>query len=391
MDDFVQQVARYEQYLQLDPKNATLWVAFGDVLHRENALDRAESAFQRALGIQPDNSIAKARIAAVAISRHQFERAESILRELIAAGEQDHAVLFNLALSLYYQRRFDDALEVFEQVAGISRSVDARYHLLSCLHNLNRLGEAIDRGEQFLRRSPSAEVEGLLALILMDEGRMEEAVARAQAVARSQPDNADAAAVLSTHALENQEMGEAGEHLQVLTAKEPRNLRGWQGLALIELHGQRHSEALRYLERARECDPNNTGTLTTIGWTHLTAHDYGNAERTFRAGLQVDRNDAELHGGLASALVMLRQFDEARQEVTRARRLDSNCFGAAFAESVLLRLAGNEQRSTQVMADMLNSSPRQGGATLLDGLVKYWSDRSRNTSPSGRASPEQES
>lgn len=387
MDDFAQQVARYESYLELDPNNATLWVAFGDVLHREGEFERAESTFQRALNIQPGNSIAKARIAAVAISRQHFERAESMLRELIAAGEQDHAVLFNLGLALYYQRRFDAALAVFEQVVGVSRSVDARYHLLSCLHNLNRLGEAIDRGEQFLRRSSSADVEGLLALILMDEGRMEAAVAHAQVVARTHPDNADAAAVLSTHALENQEMREAGEHLQVLTAKEPRNLRGWQGLALIELHGQRHSEALRYLERARDCEPQNTGTLITMGWTHLTAHDYAQAERTFRAGLQIDRNDAELHGGLASALVMLRQFDEARQEVTRARRLDSNCFGAAFAESVLLRLSGNEQRSTQVMADLLNSSPRQGGATLLDGLMKYWSDRSRSASPTGRTSP----
>lgn len=386
MTDLGQQVARFERYVELDPDNATLWVGYGDALHRAGLLDRAEKAFGKSLQLDPTSSVATARLAAVQISRQEFAAAEQILRDLIAAGEQDPAVAFNLGLSLYYQRRFADALEVFERLSPSSSVDDARYYLVSCLHNLGRLDEAVSRAEQFLAQRPAAKLRGYLALVQMDAGRMPDALAHARQTLQEQPDNPDAAAVLSTHCIETQQMDAAEPHLRALVSREPRNIRGWQGLALVALYRQQHDEAIGLLQRARECDPENTGTISTLGWVYITRHDYAQAERVFREGMGIDRNDAELHGGLATALVFQRHFDAAKQECARAFGLDKHCFGAVFAQSIMLKLEGREQLATRLFAHMLQSSARSGGPSLLDALVAYWKQHG-GTSPTRKPGP----
>lgn len=381
MTDSRQQIARFERYVELDPHNATLWVGFGDVLHRAGLFDRAEQAFHRARQLEPASAIAPARLAAVEMSRGNFASAEHMLNELVEAGEQDPAVRFNLALSLYYQRRFAQALEILAALAPSPSVADARYYLLSCLHNLSRLDEAMQLAEQFLGQRYDAKLSGYLALIQMDAGRMSEALQNARRVLLEQPDNPDAAAVLSTHCLETQQMDEGQRNLNLLVAREPRNVRAWQGLALVALHRQQHEEAVRLLERARECDEHNTGTVSTLGWVRIAQHQYAAAERVLREGIEIDRNDAELHGGLATALVFQRRFDEARQEISRAFRLDRRCFGAAFAQSIMLKLEGRDEAATRLFANVLQSSPRGGGQTLLDGLITYWKSQGSTSKP----------
>jgi Flp pilus assembly protein TadD len=376
-----QQVARFERYVEVDPQNATLWVSYGDALHGAGLFDRAEQAFRKSLQLSPGNTVPMARLAAVDISRQNFASAERALRELLQAGEADPALRYNLGLALYYQRRFGEAAEIFESLAHSPAGADARYHLISCLHNLARLDEAAAVAEDFLREQSSTKLRGYLALVQMDASKMPEALAHARQVLQEQPDNPDAAAVMSTHHLEMQQPDEAQRYLQSLITREPQNVRGWQGLALTALYGQKHAEAIRYLERARDCDPANTGTLTTLGWTHLTRHDYPAAERVFREGLEIDRNDAELHGGLATALVFLRRIDEAKQEIAKALGLDKRCFGAVFAQSILLKLEGRDKLAEKVLGNMLQASPREGGRTLMAGLVEFWKQRQASGRP----------
>jgi Flp pilus assembly protein TadD len=386
MSDVDARIARFERYVELDPQNATVWVGYGDALHGAGLLDRAEEAFRKSLTLQPGNAVASARLAALDISRQNFTQAEHALRRLIDGGERHPVLRFNLGLALYYQRRFPEALEVFEGVAASPEAPDARYYLVSCLHNLASLDEGIARAEAFLAERTSPKLQGYLALMLMDAGRMDEALVHARAVIAEVPDNPDAAAVLGTDSLERLEMEEAERHLQALVGREPRNVRGLQGLALVALHRQQHDDAIAWLTRARESDPGITGTLATLGWVHLTRHDYAHSERIFREGLEVDRSDAELHGGLAAALLFQHRLDEARQEIAKAFGLDKHCFGATVAQSVLLRLEGRERVASKLFADMLASSTREGGPTLLDGMLTFMR---RQAASSRRGAPKE--
>jgi Flp pilus assembly protein TadD len=366
-----QAIERYERYLQADPRNTTLWIALGDVLHGAGLFDRAEQAFRSSLEIEPTNTVAWGRMAAVEISRGHFESAEAMLRQMIAQGENQSAVLYNLALTLYLQRKFEAALDLF----------DARYRLLSCLHNLDRTAEGIARGEAFLQQADSAKLRGYLALIYLDAFQMNEACEHARAALKMEPNNADAAAVLGTHAIETQRIDEAEHLLQLVATQEPNNVRAWQGLALAALYREQHEQALGHLQRAIVSDPKNLGNYITLGWTHLTRHDYANAERAFRQGIDIDRNEAELHGGLATALVFQNRQEEARSEIARALGLEKQCFGAHFARSIQLRLSGKEDKAVRLVEQILQTRMRADGSSLLESLVDHWKRRPPERKP----------
>jgi len=364
MSELAQKIDRYQRYLDAD---------------RAGLLDRAALAYRSSLELEPQSAVASGRLAAVEISKQNFTGAEEILQRLIGAGERDPALLFNLALALYYQRRFEEALARFEPLTEIEQvAVDARYHVLSCLHNLLREEEAIARGEAFLAQSPAPKVRGYLALILLDAQRAPEAYEAARQTLRDEPDNTDAAAVLATHELEQQRVEDADRLLQLVLTREPTNIRAWQGLALGALHRREHEVAIEHLQRAIAIDPQNLASHITLGWVQLTRHDYASAERAFRAGIESDRNEAELHGGLASALVFQHEFDEAKREIALALRLDRHSFGALFARSILLRLSGKDDLATKLVAQILQRSMRPDAPTPLDSLLAYWRRNSQS-------------
>jgi tetratricopeptide (TPR) repeat protein len=385
MSELAQKIDRYQRYLEADPRNATLWVAYGDVLHRAGLLDRAETAYRSCLALEPDSVVANSRLASIEISKQNFVGAEEMLRKLIDSGERDAAVLFNFALALYYQRRFDEALSRFEPLSTDEQvGAEASYYVVSCLHNLLREDEAIERGRALLARFPVTRLRGYLSLVLLDAQRAPEAYELARQALREDPENTDASAVLATHALEEQRVADADRLLRLVAAREPGNVRAWQGMALGALHRGDHEAALGHLKQAIATDPANLASYITLGWTHITRHDYAEAERAFRDGIAVDRTEGELHGGLACALVFQREFDAAKREIAVALKLNPQSFGALFARSILLQLGGKHEQATKLVAQVLQRSMRPDAPTPLDSLLDYWKQRARSAPADGR-------
>ena len=387
MTELAQKIDRYQRYLEADPRNATLWVAYGDVLHHAGLLDRAETAYRSCLALEPDSAVAASRLASVEISRQNFAGAEQILQQLIDGGEHDSAVLLNLALALYYQRRFAEALSRLEPLTAAEGSIGAQaaYYLISCLHNLLREDEAIERGQVLLARFPGPRLRGYLSLVLLDAQRATEAYELARQALREDPENTDASAVLATHALEEQRIADADRLLRLVATREPTNVRAWQGMALGALHRGDHEAALGHLKQAIATDPANLASYITLGWVHMTRHDYAAADRAFRDGIAIDRTEAELHGGLACALVFQREFDAAKREISVALKLNPHSFGALFARSILLQLGGKPELATKLVSQILQRSMRPDAPTPLDSLLDYWKQRSRSGPTDGRA------
>ncbi len=144
-----QAIARYEGYLQRDPDNASLLIVLGDLYHRHGKFSQALACYEKCLGREPQHAAAKGRIASVMISQHRFEEAEQLLRSLTDEGEPDPALLHNLGITLYYQKRWAEALEAFQRARarGLQDAQNALYEAYA----LHRLGE-IDKAAREVSR-----------------------------------------------------------------------------------------------------------------------------------------------------------------------------------------------------------------------------------------------
>lgn len=382
-DEIEQQITKYETYAQADPDNYMIHLTLGDLYHSVSNFDRAVEYYERCLALAPGNSVVQGRMASVLISQHRFAEAEELLRKLIDSGDTEPALQHNLGLALYYQSRWDEAEACFRSAVkdGLSKESATLAYLARALHHQGKMEEAVAACQDWIDISGHPSSRAYLALIEMDRRNMAQAQQLATEVLSAFPEEVDAAVVLGTSALENQEVGVAAEHFQHVVRQQPDNGRGWLGLGLSNLYQGKHAEAAACLEKASKFMPDNSGTIIALGWSYLTNKDFVAAERTFRHAITVDRNFAEAHGGLAAALAFQNKAEEANTEIQKSRRLDPNGFAAEYAHSILLTARGEKQKATDLVAELLSRPAAPGQPTLIEQIQRYVQYNRTNTQP----------
>jgi tetratricopeptide (TPR) repeat protein len=378
-------IRRYEGYLALDPGNPSLISALGDLYHQAGDFESALDCFRRCLAIDPGHAPARSRLANVLISLHRFQEAEDALRPLAEADPANAALWHNLGLSLYYQRRWDEALQSFEQAAAqTAMPPETLRYRTFCLHHLGKLDQALEAARLWLQKVPGTEADGYLALLEMDKGNMLEAYQRAAKVLERHPDNTDAALVAGLWSTEQQDSRKAFAYFQLATRNEPDNPRGWLGLGLVHMYRREYAQAIAALKTALKYMPGHAGTLVTLGWAWFAALDLEQAERTFREAIASEGALSEAHGGLAVILIFQKRIDEARREAEIARRLDPRGFGGLYAKGVLLALDGKQDRGEAIVAAALEQRVTHDGRTALEHIRIFLQQESASL---GRSRP----
>ncbi len=351
-------IERYESYIAADPENTLLWINLGDLYHQSGRHDEALAAFEKCLLIDEGNMIARGRLANVLITKHRFDEAEKVLRSVITATRADPALLHNLGLALFYQGKFDEASRTFSEARdhGLRAPTNLAYMVYS-LHKQFKTEAALDVAKAWLEVSPGPRTEGYVSMLELDHGDMDAAKTRAENVLAATPQNPDANVVLGTWHVEQQQADQALKYFQQTVETEPDNPRGWQGQALVYMHRKDFPRAIEALEKALAAVPGDATNHLILGWAKLCSEDAAGAEKTFRDAVQANRNFAEAHGGLATALLFQQRIDEANEEIRKARGLDPNGFGAIFAQSVLLTVRGDHDAGATLLARMFEQQP----------------------------------
>lgn len=367
-----QALERYQAYLKADPNNLLLWLHAGDLYHRAGRFDQATDCYQRCLHLAPGEIAARSRLASVMISQHRFPEAERALKELIDGGEADPALSYNLGLALFYQNHWQQACDHLNAALAKGLKTASVYiYLTRALHHLGRMEAALEACGRWVELANDADSKGYLALLEMDQGNGARALALAQEVLKEHPDQINAGLVAANAAVEQQEMPEGRRQFLAIIEKEPNHGRAWLGLGLIYLYERGYSQAIEALEKASRLMPDNPGTIVALAWARLAAKDAAGAEATFHHAIRADRNFAESHGGLASALALQGKVDRAKEAIKIAQRLDPACFGAAFANTILLKIAGKDARAKELLAKLLQQAPAPDAPALIEHLLTY--------------------
>jgi len=83
-----QAIQRYQQALQLkEGDSVVMTINLGAVYLRGGDLERAKASFRKALELDPDNSMAKTNLAVCALAVGEHQKAERLLREVLAKDE----------------------------------------------------------------------------------------------------------------------------------------------------------------------------------------------------------------------------------------------------------------------------------------------------------------
>lgn len=111
------------------------------------------------------------------LQAHRFEAAEQALAAAVTQGLDNCDVRYHLALARAMQSRWADAVSLLSDAALQKGSPPALVLLARCLHHLQRTDDAMAACQARLAAtSTDAEAHGLLALLLQECGRSQEAL-----------------------------------------------------------------------------------------------------------------------------------------------------------------------------------------------------------------------
>src|SRR5689334_3426026 len=212
-----QRLQKLLSFLEQDPDNLHLRADAIRLAHDAGSWGVADELLAAGLVSQPMNPTLRALLGYSCLQARRYANAEREFLTALSLGVEPAEVRYNLALSLFMQRRYADAVERLSAPLIPFELPMALILRARCLHHLHRLGEAIVSCEQYLAHvGADAEGFGLLALLCYDTGLPERARVHATAALALRDNQLEARLVQASLQLEAHDFESAQRSFQSL-------------------------------------------------------------------------------------------------------------------------------------------------------------------------------
>lgn len=367
--DSAARLQRLLRYVEADPANLALRK---DTIREAAGVGEWETArtlIDAGLRDFPEDVELLAESGFAYLQSQRYSDAVQALRKVLARGIESAEVSYNLAFALFRQARFEEAIEHLS-APRMARDMPLALVLKArCLHHLRQIEGAVAACKTALAANPDeAEANGLLALLLYDQGCPDGAREHADAAVRREPRQIEALLAIASMQTDAHQFTEARSTYDTLLQADSACGRAWLGKALIELGDMRLEAAVHDIESAARHIPHHIGTWHVLAWTRLLMGEVAAAGAAFEQSLAVDRNFGETHGGLAAIAALQGREKDARDSLKRALRLDPQSLSARYAEMVLLQREGRREE-VQAILDAVLERPLAGSDLLYRDLV----------------------
>jgi len=265
--------------LELSPSDSLILSEWTGVSRSKTDVSRAKRVLRRALREEPHRDELYRNLSALFAEEGRFDEAEQELRRAMAFSGRAHELENDLGVLLAIQGRFDEARQAFDR--GLAR---------------RRLSDSsLPEGEGAIPLRINR------ALIEADLGRLDEAVARLQALAEAVPSDRDVLGNLASVLLEAGKAGEALEVAQRLCREAPFDARGYYLVGRARYDGGRYAEALEALDRAARLEPAQVDILIAMGMCYAGLGRPEECVRAFKRVRSLSPNNPDVLFNLALA------------------------------------------------------------------------------------------
>jgi tetratricopeptide (TPR) repeat protein len=292
-------------------------VVLGEVALAEAKPAEAETAFRRAIELNPRAGRAQAGLAEVLLKNSKHAEAASAAKAALAAGDERSSTLSLLGEALGQARQYEEALAVFaEMLKREPRSAAALRYRAEISNALGQVSDAINDLRSALTLEPNAQARLRLAELYLRAKQPSEALALYQQILRDEPENSEARRALAALMIESGKAGEAIAELEALIKAKPNRADLRAQLAELYLPAQ-PEKALEQYAAAAKLEPQKLNHQIGVGSALVKLRRYQEAIAALRQAL-AHNPQAELayfaHTNLATALFELDDYPNAARE-----------------------------------------------------------------------------
>lgn len=300
-EEFLQRSRRDAERYQGSPR---AHVNLGQALLNCGRLDESGVEFEKALGLDRRNYVARVSLAKVRVLQGRWDDAEAIYNGLLAEGSPDTSSMLNLAYLSIRRGEFEGALDGLKRVVRLDpKSALARYHLGLVLLRLGRSNEAIAQLRNAARldvRTPA--IYQALGVAYLVAGNNDRAARAFKTALKLHPEMIEAVQGLSFVLLKSGSLDEATTLLVDHLQRAPGDLSSREMLAqiyrLLNRHESARAQLLKILEALPEENKEERArAINNIGVCLAHEGDRPKAEHLLKQSIKLapDRDPVPYH------------------------------------------------------------------------------------------------
>jgi tetratricopeptide (TPR) repeat protein len=372
-----------QKILKQEPNDGPTYLRLGQLDRQEGHFDQARQEFEKAKDLMPDSQEVSYQLVLLEDALGNEDKAVDLLQGLIkqserpqgqyTPGEASNRAVFLERLGLIYrsEEKYDQAIEVFKQVAPLGKQQAVRSEALvietlrlnrqpekaieaadaaveeypkdrslrmlraTLLGERGRLDEAIQDLHSLLNQTPSdREVYLTIAQVYSQAKRYPEAEAAAQKALSmsSKPDDQEYPHFVLGSIYERQKRYDLAEKQfhEVLQAN-PLNAAACNYLGyMLADRGVRLDESVKYIQKALELEPDKGEYLDSLGWAYYKMNRYDLATPPLEKAAKKISDDPTIQEHLGHLYLQLGREREAQEAWERALKDWPNAASSDF-------------------------------------------------------------
>ncbi len=309
-----------KQALQKRPDKHQWRLVYARLLTATEQFDKAIQQFQLLLAKSPNPAEMLYTLGILSLRTERLSAAKHYFTELVKTGEQQDAAYYYLGQIDETEKKLSDALSWYKKVKEGNNYLNAQARIALILVEQGRLEKALEH----LRAVPVENDQDALTLVqfeaelLMDQKRYDQAMETYSRALEKDPNNT---ALLYMRALLAEQMGLIDllerdlRHVLTIEPNNPQAINAL-GYSLANLT-DRYEEALELIKRAEELRPDDYYVLDSLGWVLYKMGNYPEALIYLRKAL-AKQNDSEVATHLGEVLWVTGNQEEAKQVWNKA-------------------------------------------------------------------------
>lgn len=362
--------AAFLKAVELDPMSVPARLALANYQWSAGQLQEAEASFRQAFEMDPDRPVTNRALATLYIATGRPDAAE---RHLRAAFEATAHTGDGFALADHYirTRQYDAARQVLEPLATGSTVSAAETRLAGLAYAAGETAEARLILRRVLERDPNDATALLMdARWLLNDGRAEEALARATASVNVNPRWSVAQYVRGLAEMATRRPNEAIRSFNQVLQLNPRASVAHVQISRLYLEQNKIDSAVLYAEQALAESPGSVDARLSLVRAWLVRGDMARAERGTAQLREAYPSDPAVHVVQGSLHVMRKETALARASFARALALDPDSLPALTGVTTIDMVEGRVSEARRRVEERLEARNRHPDLLLLAAKVR---------------------
>lgn len=326
-------------YLDQDSNNINLLLEISALYMGLEDWNNAQHYLNKASTI--DREFCLANQGLLALNQGNLSEAQQHFQEALTV-EDTPVIRYNLALTHYINEEYQLARDLIEPIIEEATHPFMQLLFARILFQEQALTEAIAVLEALIQQTPDdSDVLGFLSLLYFDNNQEELANSLSQQTLALDPQNYEAKIVNIMLRLLTQETNV--DEIKQLLDINPQDSRLWFALGSTYMTQADTGNAINSLQQAVALSPQFYDCYIALAWCQLLQDDIEDAEANYQHALTLAPHYADAVGGIALISTLNKEHDKAQQWIEKAYALNTECFLAQIAETLMLSHTSPQQ------------------------------------------------